>query len=260
MAEYRLEELAQQANTTVRNIRAYRDRKLLPPPRRQGRVAIYNDAHLGRLRLIADLLARGYTLGNIAELIAAWERGKDVADILGLEAVLAQPWSQEQPEVVTHDELRELLGPNYSEDTIRELLYLGVIDALDEDGAASELPLEAQKRFRVASASELTAGNELVSAGVPVRQVLALGRQVHDKIDVVAKAFVELISTNLFDPLGDLPPAEDIARIAATVQNLRPLAQAVVDAELARAMERYTQHHLSERFDRFATQAGTESA
>ena len=89
MAEYRLEELAQQANTTVRNIRAYRDRKLLPPPRRQGRVAIYNDAHLGRLRLIADLLARGYTLGNIAELIAAWERGKDVADILQVNLLMA---------------------------------------------------------------------------------------------------------------------------------------------------------------------------
>ncbi len=28
--------------------------------------------------------------------------------------------------------------------------------------------------------------------------------------------------------------------------------------ELARAMERYTQHHLSERFDRFASQAGAE--
>ncbi|MFB9386717.1 MerR family transcriptional regulator [Pseudonocardia petroleophila] len=36
--EYRIDELAHTAGTTVRNIRAYQDRGLLPPPRRVGRV------------------------------------------------------------------------------------------------------------------------------------------------------------------------------------------------------------------------------
>ena len=63
--DYRIDELAREAGTTVRNVRAYQDRGLLPPPRRSGRVGLYTDAHLARLRLIGTMLERGYTLGNI---------------------------------------------------------------------------------------------------------------------------------------------------------------------------------------------------
>ena len=65
MAEYRIDELARLADTTVRNVRVYQDRGLLAPPRRQGRVGIYSEAHLARLRLIGQLLRRGYTFANI---------------------------------------------------------------------------------------------------------------------------------------------------------------------------------------------------
>jgi len=84
--EYRIDELARLAGTTVRNVRAYQDRGLLPPPRRSGRVGLYTRQHLARLELITRLLERGYTLANIGELISAWEAGTDVAGLLGLEA------------------------------------------------------------------------------------------------------------------------------------------------------------------------------
>src|SRR5699024_10415430 len=58
------EELARTADTTVRNVRAYQDRGLLPPPERRGRSGIYSDVHLARLRIIGQLLKRGYTLAN----------------------------------------------------------------------------------------------------------------------------------------------------------------------------------------------------
>src|SRR5438270_12102179 len=93
--EYRIDELAREAGTTVRNERAYQDRDPLPPPRRSGRVGLYTDAHLARLRLNGHLLVRSYTLGNIAQLVSAWERGQDVVELLGLEAALVQPWSDE---------------------------------------------------------------------------------------------------------------------------------------------------------------------
>ncbi|MGH3967103.1 MAG: MerR family transcriptional regulator, partial [Mycobacterium sp.] len=48
--EYRIEDLARLAGTTTRNIRVYRDRGLLHRPLRVGRVALYNDTHLTRLR------------------------------------------------------------------------------------------------------------------------------------------------------------------------------------------------------------------
>ena len=51
-------ELARLAGTTTRNIRVYRDRGLLHPPLRVGRIALYNDTHLTRLRLITSMLDR----------------------------------------------------------------------------------------------------------------------------------------------------------------------------------------------------------
>src|SRR6516162_7809268 len=97
VAEYRIDELARVADLSVRNIRVYQDRGLLAPPRRQGRVGIYTDAHLARLRLIGQLLRRGYTFANIAELLAAWERGGDVAEIFDFESAIGDPWSDEVP-------------------------------------------------------------------------------------------------------------------------------------------------------------------
>src|SRR4051794_678454 len=89
VTEYRIDDLARAAGTTVRNIRAYRDRGLAPPPRRHGRLALYDDTHVDRLRLIGGLLHRGYTLANIAELIEAWEGGRDVGELLGVEVTEA---------------------------------------------------------------------------------------------------------------------------------------------------------------------------
>ena len=60
-ASTRIDELARLAGATVRNIRVYQDRGLLAPPRRDGRVGIYTDAHLARLRLIGQLYKRGYS-------------------------------------------------------------------------------------------------------------------------------------------------------------------------------------------------------
>src|SRR5579872_4663262 len=97
VSEYRIDDLARVAGTTVRNVRAYQDRGLLPPSRREGRVAFYSSAHVARLQIISQLLERGYTLSNIGELLAAWESGQNVGDLLGLEAALAAPWSDDTP-------------------------------------------------------------------------------------------------------------------------------------------------------------------
>lgn len=79
-------DLAREAGITVRTLRFYRERKLLPPPRREGRIAWYSEHHLARLRTITALLERGHTLGGIAELFTAFETGRDVGELLGLPA------------------------------------------------------------------------------------------------------------------------------------------------------------------------------
>jgi DNA-binding transcriptional MerR regulator len=88
------------AGTTVRSLRVLQDRRLLPPPELRGRTGYYDDHHVARVRLVLRLQARGYTLAAIHELLSAWETGRDLADVLGLEAAgspssLGEPVRQE---------------------------------------------------------------------------------------------------------------------------------------------------------------------
>lgn len=84
LPDYRVGELARVSGVTARNIRAYRERGLLDPPRRAGRAAIYDDHHLAQLRAIDQLLRRGFTSAHIAEFFDAVRRGSDLIELLGL--------------------------------------------------------------------------------------------------------------------------------------------------------------------------------
>ncbi|MGH8454438.1 MAG: MerR family transcriptional regulator, partial [Nevskiales bacterium] len=161
--EYSVDQLARAADATVRNVRAYQDRGLLPPPERRGRAGIYTEAHLARLRLIGQLLKRGYTLGNIAELITAWERGQDLRELLGLESALTMPWSEELPAYFTMPELMKMFGRNLSADAVAAAIRKAVeLDVLQADGL----------RFRAPRPQFIHAGEQLVAMGIPLTELL----------------------------------------------------------------------------------------
>jgi DNA-binding transcriptional MerR regulator len=244
IAEYRIDDLARVAGTTVRNVRAYQDRGLLPPSRREGRVAFYSDVHVARLRIITELLERGYTLSNIRALLGAWASGQNVGELLGLEAVLAAPWSDETPTTISTEELADLFGQSEVDPEAVELaLDLGVIEAVGD-------------AYLVRKQRILNVGAELVAAGIPLSAALALGARLREDIDRVAEGFVELVATYVFDPVGDLIPSEEIPRLTEIVRRLRPLAEEAVDAELADAMARHVQTQLRDRLDRMLGEFG----
>lgn len=235
--EYRIDDLARLAGTTVRNVRAYQDRGLLPPPRKDGRIGLYSHAHLARLRLIGQMLERGYSLANTRELIGAWQTGQDVADLLGLEAALVAPWSDETPTTMTPDEVAELYGGTLDVDGVAGAIALGILEPRGEV-------------LQVNKPTLLRAGAELAAAGIPLPAILELARRLHADIDRVAEGFVELVSTYVFDPVADPIPPDDVPRLADIVRRLRPLAREAADAELADAMERHTRDRLRQRLGR----------
>jgi DNA-binding transcriptional MerR regulator len=236
--EYRVDELARAAGTTVRNVRAYQDRGLLPPPRREGRVGFYNEAHLARLNLIGRLLDRGFSLSNIAELIAGLERGHDLGQLMGLEEAVTSPWSDEVPTHMSPQELLDLFGPAASLEALTEAVEMEILE-IDGD------------RFKVNSPRLLHAGAELAAAGIPLDVVGDELRRLRRDVDGIASRFVEMAAKQIFDRYGDdLPPAEDVPRLADLVWRLRPLAEMVVDAELARAMERHAKETLGQHIQR----------
>src|SRR6204780_3700897 len=126
--EYRIEDLARVAGTTTRNIRVYRDRGLLPPPLRVGRIALFNDTHLTRLRLITSMLDRGYNIAHVREMLSAWEEGKNLGDVLGLETAIAGPWTTEKSETVPLDEAQRLINDTKAFDRLVQLQVIHLDD------------------------------------------------------------------------------------------------------------------------------------
>jgi DNA-binding transcriptional MerR regulator len=243
--EYRIDELAQAAGMTVRNVRSYQDRGLLPRPRRQGRVGLYGDGHLVRLRLIGHLLDRGYSLANIGELMSAWERGHELSELLGLESAIASPWTDELPAYMTAEELLALFGTGVTPEQLDQAIALGIVQTEGD-------------RFRVPSPRLLRAGAELIAAGVPVSAVLDHARQLRRDVDRIARRFVELVDTHIFASVNH--DRRDLADLAELVRRLRPLGEMVVSSELARAMERAANAQLGDRLTQLLEYLGSDQA
>lgn len=238
VAEYRIEDLAHLSGATVRTIRAYQDRGLLPRPERRGRSNVYGDAHLARLRQIADLLDRGYTLASIKELLEAWDTGRGLGGVLGLVAEVNGPWTDEQADRISRAELDARFGGVPDEQAVREAVELGVLEPVP--GRDDE--------FLVPSPQELAVAAELYAAGVPLLAIAEHLRELRAQVEHIATRFLEFTTEHVFARyLGHRPPSDAEATEAAElVRRLRPLAQQTVDAELARAMRTFAPRHLQQ--------------
>ncbi|MCA1690857.1 MAG: MerR family transcriptional regulator [Acidimicrobiales bacterium] len=222
-----IDELARRAETTARNIRNYQTLGLLPPPRLIGRVGDYDDGHLGRLRLIAQLQDQGFSLAGIAELLRAWGEGRGLADLLGFEDALTAPWSDEEPEVWSVLELLELFPQAATDPAIAiRAIELGLI--VPEGDA-----------FRVPSPSLLRSGAELVAVGVPVEVTQDELAALRADVGRIAARFVALFERYVWEPyVREGMPAERLPEITDALRRVRPLAATSVLATLAQAMEK----------------------
>ncbi|MFI8824165.1 MerR family transcriptional regulator [Streptomyces sp. NPDC053431] len=235
--EYRIEDLAHHSGATVRTIRAYQDRGLLPRPERRGRSNVYGDTHLARLRQIADLLDRGYTLASIKELLEAWDAGRGLGGVLGLVAEVDGPWTDEEADRISRAELDARFGGEPDEAAVREAIELGVLE---------RIPDRETEEYLVPSPQELAVAAELYGAGVPLAAITGHLRELRGQVEHIASRFLEFTTEHVFARyLEHRPPTDADATEAATmVRRLRPLAQQTVDAELARAMRLFATRHL----------------
>ncbi|MFF4502637.1 MerR family transcriptional regulator [Streptomyces sp. NPDC001401] len=199
-----MEELAELAGITVRTLRFYRERKLIPPPRREGRIAWYDDHHLARLHTIAAMLERGHTLTGIAELAEALDHGRDVADLLGIEP------TEEEPVRLTPEELAARFEGQVTPENLAAALDLGYL------GTDGDEIVHISRRL-------LDVSSTLVREGIPLAEVLKAGARVREHVDDLAEMFAELVLR--YTGENDL-------------QRLRPLARSVVEAELSLALDR----------------------
>lgn len=246
--EYRVDDLARRAGVSVRNVRVYQDRGLLPPPRKEGRTGWYSDAHLTRLELIGRMLDRGYTFATISELLTAAQYGMRVEDILSAEEPHGPAAKFTQPARLDRADFEAIFGADVDDADLARGVDLGVTAKVG-DG------------YRVDNPLLLEAARVLADAGIPLSDTLDQTEGVRRDLDDVAKRFVELV-TDRYLPTDEDPfelDAGTVADAAELVNRLRPLAHQAVNVLFAEAMNARITLTMERIVEQFGDSPGSQS-
>ncbi|MGH7961559.1 MAG: MerR family transcriptional regulator [Candidatus Binatia bacterium] len=236
-SEVVIDELARRAGTTTRNVRLYQSRGLLPPPQRRGRIAYYNDEHLARLQLIGRLQERGFSLASIDHLLEAWGQHRGLSDILGFGERVVTGWNAEEEQFLALTQLAERFPEGLQDpELFRRAIALGLFE-IAGDGV------------RIPRPSLLRAGEALVAAGIPLSAVLTEMEKTKVYLQEIAAGAVGLFQRYVWQPFIDagMPP-EQLPKITAALEQLRPLVSTVVQARVSQALEQAAANATAEQF------------
>jgi DNA-binding transcriptional MerR regulator len=132
-----VDELAARAGVTVRTVRFYGTRGLLPPPViGPRRVGHYGPEHLSRLALIEELQHQGMTLAAIERYLEQLPADLSAHDLAIHRAVVAS-WAPDSAEEMTRAELERRAGRPLSEEDLDRLTAMNVVARTAEAGAGA---------------------------------------------------------------------------------------------------------------------------
>lgn len=240
---YTVDELARSAGLTTTTIRLYQGKGLLPGPELRGRVGYYGPAHLARLRLIAALQERGFSLAAIRVLVDTWERGATLGDVLRLEEQLAG--EAEEPLVLDPAGFARLFPSGEVDPAVaRRAVELGIVELRGTDVVV--------RRPRL-----LRIGQELVELGLSVEEVLEEYTHLKAAADEIAGRFATLFEQRFWQPATEQGLDEErVAGLTATLARLRSLASSIVEAAVGDAIDRAATDRLAVQAARLPDAAG----
>lgn len=223
-----LAELVERTGVTVRNVRFYTSRGLLPPPIRRGRVGYYSADHLARLELIRELQGHGFTLAAIEGYLQGLPEGAAPEDV-ALQGAMLAPW-QARSERLDRAGLQQRAGRELTDAEVQALQAFGVLTA---DGDA----------YRVAT-SQLTAGLALLELGFPVDAARACQEIYARHGRAMTEELNEVLREKVWPAYREAgASAEEMRRV---VERLKPLS---IDG-LVRAYEAAVDETKRERVER----------
>jgi DNA-binding transcriptional MerR regulator len=207
-----IDELARQVGMTVRNVRAHQSRGLLPPPEIVGRTGFYGPEHVDRLELVKDLQAEGFSLDVIKRILAR-APGANAAEVLSFTRAVAEPFVDEQPELMQADELAGRWGDQITPDLIRRVEKLGFVRPVG-DG-----------RYEVLSPRLQRVSEELAGLGIPLETAVDITATVKRHAQSVANAYVALFLEHVWRPFEHAGEPEDQwGEVRESLDQLRPMA------------------------------------
>ncbi|MFG2257999.1 MerR family transcriptional regulator [Streptomyces mirabilis] len=123
-----VDELAARAGVTVRTVRFYSSKGLLPPPViGPRRVGHYSQEHLARLALIEELQRQGMTLAAIERHLQQLPADLSAQDLALHRAVVAS-WAPDAAEDVAREELERRAGRPLGEEDLERLVAMNIIE------------------------------------------------------------------------------------------------------------------------------------
>lgn len=231
MGEYRLDDLARVSGVSARNIRAYRERGLLDPPRRIGRSALYDDYHLAQLQTINELLRKGFTSVHIAEFFTSLRDGGDLGELLGIQRAILRPRSDppdgDRSESPGHAAAKSPpldIAPDAEE--VRQLVECGLAEVTN--GAV--VFVDPRMGRIVARASDQM---------LYVRAVLRMFESTRRTVDALAAEVVSALEECVAVRLGPshMPQHGLMGELTQIVQDYRELGRIVVTDHLDDALQ-----------------------
>ncbi|MEU4107638.1 MerR family transcriptional regulator [Streptomyces sp. NPDC048208] len=198
-----IDELAARSGVTVRTVRFYGTRGLLPPPeigpRRVGR---YGGEHLARLALIEELRLQGMTLAAIERYISRLPADLTAQDLAVHRAVVSS-WAPEAVETIGRAELDRRAGRRLTDDDVRRLAAMDVL-----------APAEADDTYRVDSGL-LRLAVQLLDLPFSPEVILAARTTLLDH----SRAAAQELSSLLRDAVPQHTP-QDVRTLSAHMQPL----------------------------------------
>ncbi|WP_042450202.1 MerR family transcriptional regulator [Streptacidiphilus jiangxiensis] len=222
-----VDELAARAGITVRTLRFYAAKGLLPPPelgpRRVGR---YGPEHLGRLELIEELQRQGLTLAAIERYLA--ELPDDVGSLdLAVHRALVASWQPETAERISRDQLERRAGRPLDDADLDRLAAMGAIrrpePAHGDEPEAGSFPVDP---------GLLPLGLRILDVPIPLETLVAARAVVRLHSRATAHDLHRLFRDTVWRPfLASDPDEAGLERMKELSSHIEPLViQALVTA------------------------------
>jgi DNA-binding transcriptional MerR regulator len=227
VVRYRVEQLATSCDVSVDTVRFYQSRGLLPQPTREGRVAWYDDAHAERIRRIRDLQTKGLTLAAIGRVLEG-DLDPGDADLAAAVAVARGDGDGSHAPTLSLDELATASGVPAS-----------LIQAVEREGIAIGRRVDGAVRYSAADAEVMRTALRLLAFGLPVGDLLALGRDTDASLRALATRAVDLFDAHVREPIRDTAgddAAEAAARTVEAFEALLPAVTALVENHFRRVL------------------------
>lgn len=218
-----VDELAARADVSVRTVRFYAGKRLLPPPRLSGRTGLYGPHHLARLALIRDLTDAGYTLAAVTQFMDSLPEGAD-PEAVRLFGTLLTPWVAEEPVRWTHAELAEALDREVDDALIAQLTQAEVLTP-DAEGGVSLTP------------SQLEMGRRLLALDAPLDALIEAGQVIREHAGRLAEDLQRIFRTRIMAGSAS-DDGEERQRLRALSAALRPLTIQSIVTAYTEALER----------------------